>query len=202
MWNDTVIEAIRGTEVGELDLRALGVDGLGVLEVDTMAQRRAAIEAVIARVKHRHPQERLELVRACAEAAGSTLPDDLMMSSEQVRQMRRGGMQIGAHTVSHPILASLQADEARREIADSRDTLERILGERVSLFAYPNGKPGQDYTSESVALVRDLGFEGAVCTAWGAARTGTDRFQLPRFSPWDLQRTRFGLRMMHNLWTT
>lgn len=202
MWNDTVIEAIRRTNRSELDLQPLGVGGLGVLDLQSSTHRRAAIEAVILKIKHRHPRERLELAQAVAESAEAALPADLMMRSDQVSAMHRGGMQIGAHTVSHPILASLPTPDARQEIAESRDSLEATLGERVSLFAYPNGKPGQDYTVDTVNVVRDLGFDAAVCTAWGAARPATDRFQLPRFTPWDMQSTRFGLRMMRNLWST
>ena len=202
MWNDSVIEAIRRTQRQSLDLSHLGVDGLAEFDIGSTEQRRAAITAIIGKVKHRNPAERLQLVQAVAEACAASLPTDLMMRSDQVRAMRQGGMLVGAHTVSHPILAGLSASDTRREIADSRDCLQAILGEPVSLFAYPNGKPVDDYSDETVGIVRDLGFKAAVSTAWGAARADTDRHQLPRFTPWDQGRTRFGLRMMHNLWTT
>lgn len=202
MWNDTVIEAIRRTNCSSIDLHPLGIEGMGRFDLASIEKRRFAVDQVIASVKHRHPAERLGLVRIVAEQAGAILPDHLMLSSAQVRAMRQGGMQIGAHTVSHPILAALTREEARREIAESRDMLEGILGERVSLFAYPNGKPGRDYSNENVQVVRDLGFAAAVSTSWGAARLTTDLFQLPRYSPWEMSRMRFGLRMMHNLWST
>jgi hypothetical protein len=51
-----------------------------------------------------------------------------------------------------------------------------------------------------VALVRDLGFDAAVSTAWGAARSGGDPFQIPRFTPWDRTRLRFAARLARNLW--
>jgi hypothetical protein len=80
--------------------------------------------------------------------------------------------------------------------------LEQLLGERVGLFAYPNGKPGTDYSPESVQIVRELGFDAAVSTTWGAARSGTDPFQIPRFTPWDRSKLRFGARFAGNLWNT
>lgn len=202
MWNDTVIESMRRTALPSIDLSKLDVEGLAQLDLSAVSQRRAAIDQILQRIKHHHPDERLALTQAVAAAAQVQLPDDLMMTSEQVRQMHAAGMLIGAHTVSHPILASLTDDEARQEIADSRQRLEHILGQRVGHFAYPNGKPGKDYNQRSVAIVRELGFDSAVCTQWGAARTGTDRLQLPRFSPWDATELRFGLRMLHNLWST
>ena len=67
----------------------------------------------------------------------------------------------------------------------------------MPLFAYPNGKPDVDYRAEHVGIVRELGFEGAVSTAWGG-RCG-DLYQLPRFTPWDLDAPRFQLRLALNL---
>jgi peptidoglycan/xylan/chitin deacetylase (PgdA/CDA1 family) len=133
------------------------------------------------------------------ELIGVRAPDDLMMSDEQVRQLHRAGMEIGGHTVNHPIVARLDSAAARTEIADGKAQLEQIIGERIRTFAYPNGKPGQDYTAEHVAMVKDLGFESAVCTSWGASSRSTDLFQLPRFSPWDRGELQFTLRMMRNL---
>ena len=48
-------------------------------------------------------------------------------------------------------------------------------------------------------MVKDIGFEAAVSTSWGAARPGGDLFQLPRFTPWDRGHLRFMLRLMQNL---
>ena len=127
------------------------------------------------------------------------LPNDLMMRSDQVLALHRAGMQIGAHTVSHPILARLDDEPARGEIVASKQTLENLLGARIGLFAYPNGKPDEDYSSASVRLVREAGFDAAVSTAWGASGSASDIFQLPRFTPWDPTRLRFGARLLRNL---
>ncbi len=201
MWNDTVIESVRLANRPALELASLGVDGLGLLPLGSTAQRQAAIAAILGRIKYRTTEERLRLVAAIAEHAGAVLPNDLMMRSDQVLGLHRAGMQIGAHTVSHPILAKLNAAHARREIGQSKQALEALLGERVGLFAYPNGVPGKDYSDETLALVRELGFDSAVTTGWGAARRGTNVFALPRFSPWDRTRSRYGLRLLRNLWT-
>jgi len=113
--------------------------------------------------------------------------------------MRRAGMLIGAHTATHPILARLGPDEARREVVASRDFLQDLLQERVGLFAYPNGRPSMDYRAEDAECIRSLGFDAAVTTAWGVADAGSDLMQLPRFTPWDGTRLRFGLRLLRNL---
>jgi peptidoglycan/xylan/chitin deacetylase (PgdA/CDA1 family) len=112
------------------------------------------------------------------------------------------GMEVGAHTVTHPILARLEDDVAYREIADGRDALRQITGEPISLFAYPNGVPRADYDERHVRMVERCGFAAACSTAPGVATRSTDRFQLPRFTPWDRARSRFAVRMARNLGRT
>lgn len=204
MWNDSLIEAVRRSTLPGLDLRGLsgrqgqdlGRHALGALP----QQRRALIDVLLPQVKYLAPEPRLRLVEQIAQRAEVALPDDLMMSTAQVRELHAAGMQIGAHTCSHPILASLSETEARDEIAHSKRTLEQMLGAPVGLFAYPNGRPGTDYLPQChPAMVRELGFQAAVSTHWGAARAGSDVFQLPRFTPWDRSRLRYGARMLRNL---
>lgn len=196
MWNDTIIEAIRGCRATELDLSDLGLGSHALISAEA---RRAASEAVIDSLKYRMASDRLAAAERVAEMANVKPPNDLMMTTEQVKSMRRAGMQIGAHTVSHPILARLPRPEARREMADSKTRLEEILGERVSLFAYPNGKPGEDFGDEHTALAREIGFDAAFTTAPSAAMPGCDIMRIPRFTPWDKSRLHFGARLALNL---
>lgn len=107
-----------------------------------------------------------------------------------------------AATVNHPILARLADDQARHEIATGRDELEALLDTRIALFAYPNGKPGVDYLPVHATMVRELGFDAAVSTAWGAATARSPRFEIPRFTPWDATPARFGMRLVRNLLTS
>lgn len=196
MWNDTVIEAIRIARGRRLDLSAVG---LGEWPCGNDAERVVTIAGLLDRLKYLPQAERQAKVDAVGSAVGLAERSDLMMTRQQVRELRRYGMSIGAHTITHPILTTLGIDEARREIADGRRDLEETLGERVKLFAYPNGKPARDYDAVHVALVREMGFDAAVATAWGVADRNSDRFQLPRFTPWDVDVSRFGLRLAHNL---
>lgn len=193
MFNDRIIEALRRAPGPALELSA---HGLGCHPVGSVGERRRAVAAVIRAIKHRPPEERSRLADAVVEACGVSLPDDLMMRPEQVRELHRAGMEVGGHTVSHPILAKLPADAARAEIAQGRAALEAIIGDRVNLFAYPNGRPGQDYLPEHVKMVAGMGFSAAVSTRWGAAGGGSPQFELPRFTPWDRTPARFAARLI------
>ena len=195
MWNDCIIESIRNTAARELDATSLG---LGVLGMGTTEQKRLVLEKLLTKIKFLSPQDRSDAVDLVNEHCAAQLPDDLMMTTEQVRALRQAGISVGAHTVSHPILTGISDDQARKEIADNRERLESILGERVNLFAYPNGKLGRDYAAEHVEIVRKMEFLAAFTTNWGASSGQSDVFQLPRFSPWDWSRFNYAMRLMRN----
>jgi peptidoglycan/xylan/chitin deacetylase (PgdA/CDA1 family) len=197
MFNDVVIEAVRQAKSPTLDLGAVK---LGRYPLATIDDRRRAISSVIGTLKPLEPKRRQEIALRVAELAGASVPTNLMMTSKQIAAMCAAGMQIGAHTVSHPILAELGIDAVREEIMANRAHLEQLTGARVSAFAYPNGRPGRDYRREHSELVRELGFQCALSTAWGAARAGDDLYQIPRFTPWDRRDLRRELRMIGNLW--
>lgn len=195
MWNDTVIESVRSASKVSIDCGALG---LGTLSIARIEEKRAALAVLIPAIKHLPVAQRSESVDRIAEACAGDLPTNLMLTSEQVRKMRDEGMGIGAHTVTHPILAKLDDRVVCQEIADSRTCLEGILKERIGLFAYPNGKLGSDYHKGHAEIIKSLGFDAAFATNWGNCNAASDLYQLPRFTPWDAVRWRFGLRLLMN----
>jgi peptidoglycan/xylan/chitin deacetylase (PgdA/CDA1 family) len=202
MWNDTVIEAVRHTPHSLLDLRSIESVALGVHPVRNTCDKRLAITALVKAIKYLPPHTRNAVAESIRELSGVALRDNLMLCIDKVVALRRAGIQIGAHTVTHPILACLTSDEARDEIVRGKRELEEIIQEPVTLFAYPNGRPNRDYNAETVALVREAGFDAAVTTTWGAATSQADPFQIPRFTPWDRDSLRFRLRLAQNLWSS
>jgi peptidoglycan/xylan/chitin deacetylase (PgdA/CDA1 family) len=191
MWNDAVIEVVRSAPGARLNL---GRAGFGVVDIGCPVRRRAVIDMLIAALKYLPAAERIDRVKRMARSFTPT-----MLSSDQLIALHRAGMAVGAHTVSHPILSSISNAEARAEIADGRARLQDIIQAKVSLFSYPNGKPGRDFEERHAAMLRSQGFDAAVTTAWGAARVATDPFYLPRFTPWDRGSGRFLLRMGCNM---
>lgn len=194
MWNDTVIEALRLFNGRELNLAETG---LPVYTLGTDASRRAAARDIITRSKYLDASRRDEIADCLASQTGP-LADDLMLNTAQLLTLQENGVEIGAHTVSHPILSSLTLEGSREEIIRGKIELEKITGKTVNLFAYPNGKAGVDYKKDQVSLVREAGFEAAVTTDWGVSDRHTDLFQLPRFTPWDRSPAKFLLRLARN----
>ncbi|MBS0366438.1 MAG: polysaccharide deacetylase family protein [Proteobacteria bacterium] len=192
MFNDTVIESVRQAPV-EFDLGALALPRFRLTDD---AARGRAIDAIIAQLKYLPVPQRNERALAVAAAARATLPDDLMMTSRQLRALHAAGIEIGAHTVNHPILTQVDAATARREIMLSRQRLEELTGAAVRSFAYPNGRPQRDYGVRDVALVREAGFDLALSTSWGVAGRSSDLLQLPRVAPGSgTDARRFGARL-------
>lgn len=195
MWNDTVVETIRHLPDQELDLTHWGLERVSLATLD---DRRRLVERLLFRLKPLPVEERERRLDELSAPVQDRLATNLMMRSEQVRRLHQAGMEIGSHTVSHPILASKDAVTVRREIVQGRAALEGLINAPVRFFAYPNGRPGIDYTAEHVAVVREAGFEAAVSTAWGVSTARSDFWQLPRFTPWDRTPERYALRLLHN----
>jgi peptidoglycan/xylan/chitin deacetylase (PgdA/CDA1 family) len=119
------------------------------------------------------------------------------LSASEIRELAASGLiEIGAHTVNHPVLARLPAASQRFEIEQSKAQLTAILGRPVTSFAYPYGLPS-DYTEESIAAVRGAGFERACSSYTDVAWSRSDQFQLPRLwvRNWDGETFVHRLRM-------
>lgn len=193
MWNDRIIEAVRRLPGNRLDMHEADV---GVLSLaDDMARHEAA-HALIEASKYLSPKERVALTRKIEALGGHTDVHDLMLTREMVAAMAGQGIEIGGHTVSHPILTRLDDDAARAEIESGKKELEAIIHRPVRLFAYPNGKVGKDYDDRHVRMAREAGFSAAFTTAVGAASRRHDLYQLPRSRPWDGTPARFGMRLL------
>ena len=202
MWNDTVVEAIRSSRIDILDLSsspAFANAPTKIFPTGSLPGKRATIESVLGKIKYLQTTEREDVINLIADQIATKLPDNLMMTSKQVIELRRSGMLIGAHTVSHPILANLQAVQVRNEISESKKYLEALLQENIGLFAYPNGKPNVDYQARDALIIKELGFGAAFTTAWGVVDRNSDLMQLPRFTPWDRTKLRFGTRLIKNI---
>jgi peptidoglycan/xylan/chitin deacetylase (PgdA/CDA1 family) len=98
------------------------------------------------------------------------------LSWQQVEDLMAAGVEIGAHTLTHPTLPELGDDELRREIAGSRDAIRERTGAAVDSFCYPRGR----FDERVKQAVRDAGFRLACTTMPGCVSTGTHPFSLRR----------------------
>ncbi len=117
------------------------------------------------------------------------------LTGEELRLLEQDGLvEIGAHTMTHPLLAALPVASQRAEIINSKQRLEEVLHKPVTSFSYPFGDR-QAYTMESVRLVSEAGFKCACSNVEGVVRWGQDRYQLPRFLVRDWDGAEFARRL-------
>jgi peptidoglycan/xylan/chitin deacetylase (PgdA/CDA1 family) len=107
-----------------------------------------------------------------------------MLSWDQVRSMQSAGVSFGCHTMTHPAVSRLTAADMEVELVESKELMEKKIGEPVLDFAYPFGKP-PDCGKEARQVLERGGYRSAVTTAGGVNSSGTDPFQLLRVNPGD-----------------
>lgn len=116
-------------------------------------ERRKAYLAIKAHVRHMGQTPRERVLEEVSAALAVDPPKDRMMSWEHAKEMQAAGIEMGAHTVSHSLLANIDPDDARREIAQSRDAIAEMLGVKHPKFCFPAGS----WNRSLVETARELG---------------------------------------------
>ena len=180
MWNDLIIDGIAASK-GPVDLAALGEHAP---DVPRDTSKPTLVGKILDNIKYLPLSPRWDMARTFFEAnSGETLPRK-MMTADEVAELSEMGFDVGAHTVSHPILAKLDDDAAAEEIQASVDWVARVTGKQPRSFAYPNGRPGLDFDAVHVDQTRASGCDVAVTTEWALADSNDDHFRIPRVGPW------------------
>jgi len=148
---------------------------------DRTDRERAARE-MIALLKSVEDGQREQLLTAleaeCEVAWPPEMSRDLFLTWDEVREMVASGFEIGAHTLTHPILTTVfDETRLRHEIAQSKLILEQEVEQEVLAFAYPAGR----FNPLVERLVQDAGYQFAVSCCAG-------RNQLSNYQPFALRR--------------
>lgn len=173
-WWDRVAHALTGARGKRLRWRCGGEDH--DLPIARRSDRARAVETLLPAFQV-PPAEQAERIASLCAAAGvtSTAPCELA-TWEQLRTLLRAGMEVGAHTLSHPFLSLLPPAEQEGEIAGSVDRIALRLGVRPRGLAYPAG----DYDAHSMAAAERAGLDHAVTIRTGDNGAGAPRFELRR----------------------
>lgn len=177
-WLSEIRQLLFSMPDGPVRLAAPGV----TLELTLGDQpSRQAATRTLTRVIKSHPIPVREALRdQLRQAAGAPVRDGYMLTWEQLAEMQRLGMIVGAHTLTHPNLPSAGGRDAHAEIAGSKARLEQELGTSVTLFSYPNGGAERYYTPDLQRMVKECGFEAALTSRNGFAGPSSDLYALER----------------------
>ena len=85
-------------------------------------------------------------------------------------------MEIGAHTVNHPMLSRLTEQEINYELETSKEVLERQLRIRVDFLCYPYG----DFDDRVKTMAKNAGYKGAIAIFNGVSLVREDLYAIPR----------------------
>ncbi len=179
-WWDEIAYLVRQTSQ-----KSLSLDCDGVRHVDLNGSREYAIHKLVAAFKseeNRDPATFMQRLRNEAEVPAPA-PQRRFIDWQEAKEMAAAGMEIGAHTHTHPLLSRLSSSEQRIELQESKALIERNLGIPVTSLAYPNGSP-KDFTEETRRIAQDVGFTAAFSFYGGVnPPSGGEPFNMLRRAP-------------------
>lgn len=105
---------------------------------------------------------------------------DMMLSEDEIKALKEAGHIIGSHTVSHPNMTYIEEKDASYELTYSSAELEKIAGEPVKHFAYPNPILEPNWNEKTRELLKQHGYKTAVTCDGGCVRYGDDPLSLKR----------------------
>ncbi len=184
LWPDRLRIGIKESRTKLMKFELLG--SAYELSISTVQEKEAAYR-VISRILKKMD---LDLLDDFVIKIEKTLGVDTMLKSREVHRpctwdqlgemIDSGIVEIGSHTVGHPILSHLNPERVKFELENSKKQIERNIGTSCKHFAYPNGKQ-EDFNVSISSKVRELGYDSAVTTLEGFCKPGNDLYALPRF---------------------
>jgi len=103
------------------------------------------------------------------------------MDLGKIRQMQQSGLiAIGAHTLTHPILANETDENCEKEIVQSINDLAQILNQEIKYFAYPNGTFHLDFGRREMEILRKNNIKIALTTELDFVSKKSDKMAFPR----------------------
>jgi peptidoglycan/xylan/chitin deacetylase (PgdA/CDA1 family) len=132
------------------------------VNVTLESDRTTALRQVLQAYKSQQNTDPTAFMQELREQAQVTLPPQnrRFLNWDEAREMANAGMEIGAHTHSHPFLSRLSYEQQEFELREPKATIEKNLGLPVTSLAYPNGTLN-DFNSKTQQIARNAGYTSA-----------------------------------------
>lgn len=179
LWTDKLRYLILRTEAERFETVIKGRSLL--LNFSGRASRLEAAGCINTVLKTLPDEEKNEAIDRIALSLGLQIPpkppsEFSSLTWEQLREMVSAGIEIGSHTVTHPILTNISREQLQRELRESRARIASMLNREVTLFCYPNGNANASVRRE----VKREGYKCALTTERGFNDERSDLFALKR----------------------
>ena len=184
LWFEKLALAVKRTEREFIDLE---IDIPRRLWMRTPAERLETHDRVFKLLKELDDSDRRRETDAILHQLGDVdyaERRNKMLTWDEVRLMKKHGMDFGGHTVTHPFLAKMSREQVAWEAAECKRRIEEELQLPVDHFAYPNGRE-EDFGRWNKEVIRSAGYRAAVTTIWGTNHRSTDPMELRRGGPWE-----------------
>lgn len=183
-WWDQLARSVLGAEQSALSIGEIAPGTAAPFPLGTAEERLESLQRLHLLMRRSTAARRAAILAEIVARLGTPAPPHAgrPMTPDEVRRLAAmPGVRIGAHTMTHPSLASLDVDEQRAEMTASRQALEELLGEPVGLMAYPFGKDG-DVSAATREASRSAGYDAAFTTMPFPVGADADRFAIPRLT--------------------
>jgi peptidoglycan/xylan/chitin deacetylase (PgdA/CDA1 family) len=120
----------------------------------------------------------IKYLEKCLNAPEDIEDINFLLDWDQVREMKEYHVCFGSHGISHSILTGLSNDVIKKEIALSKQSIEKEVKAPVDNFAYPNG----NYNENVIAYVKTAGYSSALTVEHGINTSKTDLYRLKRIN--------------------
>jgi peptidoglycan/xylan/chitin deacetylase (PgdA/CDA1 family) len=187
LWYEDLYRLLMAAEPGPISFPRLEMKA----ELTSPPQRRQLWWKLVLTLSKWSGAERNDFIHdatrfALSEGWSGLMPTDdprqrrfCLLTRSELAQLAASGMFVGAHSMSHPVLAQQSDQDAMDEIQRSRCVLERVLGTKVWAFAYPFGDPASVGPRHS-AMAEKAGFECAFRNFGGVIDRDVQQFVIPR----------------------
>ncbi len=178
LWDEELSYVLLNTDKDSIDIK-----DMGFYKLNSDENRIKASLEIARKLEKMDNNEKESMMEKVIDLLGVNIPDKLgkqnIISWNEIKRMNEKGIDFGAHTVNHPILTSIDIDDAKWEVSESKNRIEEVLGVDVNSFSYPNG----DYNDKILSLVKDAGFNSSVSVEPGFVNNSVDElYQLKRIN--------------------
>ncbi|HEX9061813.1 MAG TPA: polysaccharide deacetylase family protein [Clostridia bacterium] len=176
LWVDMVAEIVYSSKANKVFVDMLGKE----VSLGSLNDRTNLLMSILAKLKQYEDKEKYKKIDSLSATFNTAVPKEckLMMNWEDANNLSELGVDIGSHTMNHPILTKILPEEAKDELEKSKELIEKRIGKSVNNFAYPNGRKTDydSYVKEEAAKL----YKTSVTTLFGANNPGDDLHELKR----------------------
>lgn len=200
LWFDKVLSAFKTTSKKKFNCPLKEE----LFEIESIDQKINAAHVMLEKLKKLDNDQRNKTVIDVITQLGLPSTGELQTTSKlltwsQIKEMSSNKISFGSHTMTHPILTSLPAQEMEWELRESKKILEQKIDKKVRFFAYPNGKAA-DFNENVVQSIKQADYKAAVTTAPDINYPFTDPYIWGRYKPWQNQVAHFATSLfVHGL---